>query len=326
MQQLQIAFGSFIVVFTFLDFFHTTLSGNGFGKMSGILNRVLNRIIIQNQNRKIFNFSGLTHLLTTTFVWLSLLVFGTFIIFTSGELMVIDGATKLPADYVERFYYTTYLLSTLGIGNFVPGNETGEIISGILSFAGFVLITTGLTYLLNVVNSVLSKKQLAYFISTLGNDIAEIYQFFKKENNLNGLISDSSDLRKQILENSSSYIAFPMVNYFLSRDRESAVIVQLAILYEVVVILRLDFDKDSMEFSKLTTIINAIEQYLNLGLEKPSKEDENEKLLLTLRGYWLNFGYRYERNSKIDRQFSASLKYSGWNWREVYHLVDERAK
>ena len=324
MQQVQIAVGLLIILFTFLDFFHTTLSGNGFGAFSGIVNRLLNRILIQNQNRKIFNFSGVTHLLVTTFLWLSLLVAGTYIIFSSGEFMVIDSSTKLPANQIERFYYTMYLLSTLGIGNFIPGSETSEIISGILSLSGFILVTTGLTYLLNVVNSVLSKKQLAYYISTLGADIAELYEFFKKENNLSGLISDSSDLRQQILKNSSSYIAFPMVNFFLSKDRKSAVIVQLAILYEVIMVLRLDWEKDSLEYSKLTTIIRAVEQYLELGLEKPDSNDKDRELLLTLRGYWRNYGYKYERHVEIDEQFSTSLKYSGWTWEEVYQLKPQK--
>lgn len=321
MQEVQIVIGLLIIVFTFLDFFHTTLSGNGFGVLSGLINRTLNRIIIQNQNRKIFIFSGMTHLLVTTFIWLSMLIFGTYLIFTSGEYMVIESGTRVPADYSERFYYIMYVLSTLGMGNLIPGNQTSEILTGILSLSGFILVTTGITYLLNVVNSVLSKKQLSYFISTFGEDISEVYHFFKKENELSGLISNSSTLRQEILKNSSSYIAFPMVNYFLSKERKSALIVQLAILYEVVMVLRQDWEEESREYAKLTTIINSIEQYLKLALEKPTKEDENEDKLLTLRGYWRNYGYSYrERNEEMDKQFSASLKYSGWSWEEVYTL------
>lgn len=324
MQTLQIIAGIVVIFLTFLDFFHTTLSGNGFGFLSRELNRLLNRLIIQNRNRSIFRFSGITHLLVTTFIWLALLFYGTFLIFTAGEEMVVNGTTFLPSSTSERFYYTSYVLSTLGIGNLIPGNETSEILTGILSFSGFILITTGLTYLLSIVQAVLSKKQLAFFISTLGSDIEEIYYFFKKDENLEVLMSDAGDLRKQILENASNYLAFPMVNYFLSKERDSALIVQLAILSEVLMVLQMDWEKGTVQYAKLRTLINAIENYLKLGLETPEANLHNHDKLDTLRSFWRNFGCTYKKNTKMDQRFSSSLYYAGWNWDEVYKLKEQQ--
>jgi len=96
---------------------------------------------------------------------------GTFIIFTSGEEMVIHGTTSLPADKTERFYFTGYILSTLGVGDFVPGNDTSRVLVGILSFTGFILITTGLTYLLSIVQAVLKKKELAFLFPQWGRTL-----------------------------------------------------------------------------------------------------------------------------------------------------------
>lgn len=324
MESLQIIAGLVVIVLIFLDFFHTTLSGNGFGFISREINRLLNRLIIQNRDRSIFRFSGLTHLLVTTFVWLSLLFSGAFLIFTAGEEMVVNGTTFLPATMTGRFYYTSYVLSTLGIGNLVPGNETSEILSGILSFSGFTLITIGLTYLLSVVQAVLSKKELAFFISTLGSDVEEIYLFFKKDENLDGLLSDANDLREQILQNASSYLAFPMANYFLTKNRRSALIVQLAVLSEVLMVLRMDWEEDSPQYAKLCTVINAIEEYLTLGLESPDKDLHNREKLNTLRSFWGHYGYTFKKNTEMDRRFTSSLRYAGWNWDEVYKLKEQQ--
>lgn len=322
METLQIAAGLFLIVVTFLDFFHTTLSGNGFGFISRLVNRTLNRIIIQNRSRTIFNYSGVTHLLFTTMVWLVLLFVGAYIIFTAGQDMVINADSKLPADYTQRFYFTSYVLSTLGIGDFVPGNAVSDVFTGILSFTGFIMITTGLTYLLSVVSSVLSKKELAFYISTMGEDVEELYNFFKKEDNLSGLISDANNLRQEILKNASSYLAFPMVNYFLTKERESALIVQLALLYEVLVVLKMDWEVGSVQYAKICTILNAIEKYLTLGLESPDDNLHNEEKLNTLRSSWGKFGYIYKKNTRIDKQFTSSLAYAGWNWDEVYKLKE----
>ncbi|MGB7841738.1 MAG: potassium channel family protein [Salinimicrobium sp.] len=324
METLQIAAGLVLIIIIFLDFFHTTLSGNGFGFLSGILNRTLNRIIIQNKARTIFNYSGMTHLLVNTFFWLAFLFLGAYIIYTAGEEMVIQESTLLPARYSDRFYFTSYVLSTVGIGDFVPGTMVSRVVTGILSFTGFVMVTTGLTYLLSVVSSVLSKKELSFYIATMGKDVEELYNFFKKEDNLSGLISDANNLRQEILKNASSYLAFPMVNYFLTKEREAALILQLAKLYEVLVVLKMDWEKDSVQYSKICTILNAIEKYLTLGLESPDEDLHNEDKLNTLRSSWGKFGYLYKKNTRIDKQFTSSLAYAGWNWDEVYTLKEHQ--
>lgn len=320
MQSVQIAVGVLIIVLIFLDFFHTTLSGNGFGIFSRIINQLLNRLILQNRNRKIFTYSGITHLLVTTFLWLAILFLGVFIIYTADEQMVVNGTTGLPATKIERFYFTGYVLSTLGIGDFVPGNETSKILTGILSFTGFVLITTGLTYLLSVLNAVLSKKQLSFFISTTGEDVEELFQYLKKQDDLASLVSDASSFRQQILQNSSSYLAFPMSNYFLSRKRKSVLIVQLAAMYEVLMVVKLDWQPNTIQYEKINSIIKAIEKYLELGLEEPEAGEYNPEKLKTLRSYWKKHGYEFPENTYIDKQFSSSLQYAGWNWEDVYRL------
>lgn len=234
--------------------------------------------------------------------------------------MVVNGTTGMPASKTERFYYTSYVLSTLGIGDFVPGNDQSRILTGILSFSGFILITTGLTYLLSIINAVLSKKQLSFFIYTIGQDVEEMYNFFKNQDELSSLVSDASDLRQQILKNSSSYLAFPMSNYFLTKNHDSALIVQLARLYEVLMIVREDWKKSTVQYNKITSTISAIEKYLELGLEEPEAGEFHPEKLKTLRSFWKEYGYDYKEVEFTDKQFTASLQYAGWNWKEVYKL------
>ncbi|WP_156879224.1 potassium channel family protein [Salinimicrobium xinjiangense] len=320
MQTVQIILGLTIIVLIFLDFFHTTLSGNGFGIFSRILNQLLNRLILQNRNRSIFLYSGTIHLLITTCIWLLLLFLGAFIVFSADDDMVIHGATGLLGSNVDIFYFTSYVLSTLGIGDFVPGNDTSRVLTGILSFSGFILITTGLTYLLSVINAVLSKKELSFFISSIGEDVEEIYDYFTNQDALSAFISDAGELRQQILKNASSYLAFPMVSYFLTKNEKAALILQLARLYEVLMVIRQDWETQSIQYNKLSSTICAIEKYLELGLEEPEAGDYHPDKLLTLRSYWKKYGYNYEEKKFTDKQFTSSLQYAGWDWKEVYKL------
>jgi hypothetical protein len=309
--------GFLILIITFFDFFHTTLSGNGFWYISGTLNEILSRIILSNKNRRFFDYSGLIHLLLTTLCWLVLLILGTYLIFISDEEMVINAQTKVPADLLERFYYTCYLLSTLGIGDFTPGHNFSRILSSALSFSGFILLTTALTYLLSVVNSVLSKRQLALTISTLGEDITELYNFFELESS-SALTDKSGDLRQLILQNASNFLAFPIMNHFMTRKKSRSAEVQLASLYEVLMVLQMQYDKKTVEYAKMDKVVKAIDAYTSMGISDEDDFKNDEDHLAELRHFWTARGLKYQQDTKTDRQINASLKSAGWEWKDVY--------
>lgn len=317
-----IAIGLVIIIFTLFDFFHTTLSGKGYWYISAKVNTILSRIILSNKSRFFFDYSGLIHVLTTAFTWLALLVLGTFIVFISQETMVIDFETGRPANLIERFYFTCYVLSTLGVGDFIPGNEISKVLTGILSFTGFVLLTTGLTYLLSVVNSVLDKKELSLTISTLGEDLVDLYKYFEMEDG-DRISKNSDSLRRAILKNSSNFLAFPIINHFMTRHRDRAAEVQLASLYEVLNVLKSEFAKETVAHTEILTILNAVESYLQLGLEDEEDFDYDPHRLEEVRLFWPLRGKEYNNNPWKDRSINAALKSAGWSWQDVYHISEK---
>lgn len=314
-----VALGLVILIFTFFDFFHTTLSGRGYWYISAGVNDLLSRLILKNKNKRFFDYSGLIHVLATALTWLLLLTLGSFIINVSSDEMVINAETKRFATLGERFYYTCYLLSTLGIGDYIPGNSLSRILSGILSFSGFILLTTGLTYLLSVVNSVLNKKELALSISTLGADIEEMYVYFSMEEG-ESIKGKSNVLRQAILQNSSNFLAFPIINHFMTRRRSRATEVQLATLYEVMMVLYSEFPEGSIQRSEIKAILNAVETYLQLGLEDETDYDFDPDRLQEIRLFWPLRGKEYVSNPWKDRTINAALESSGWSWVDVYSL------
>lgn len=309
--------GLLLLMLIFFDFFHTTLSGRGFWYISAGVNRFLSRIILQSRYKKLFEFSGLIHLLSTALVWLLVLILGTFLIFASSERMVVNTETNIPANMAERFYYTSYVLSTLGIGDFKPGTDVARVITGLLSFSGFILLTTALTYLLSVVNSVLEKKKLALTISTMGDGLGSLYDALQREQG-SGLGDIGSDLRQSVLRNSSNYLAFPIVDHFLTKQKQRAAEVQLASLYEVLKVLKKEFPEGSTQVAHINNNIVAIEGYVGKGLESPDDFDFDHEKLKELRRFWLSKGKSYDQDYEKDRLFNASLQSAGWSWEEVY--------
>ncbi len=85
-------------------------------------------------------------------------------------------------------------------------------------------------------------------------------------------------------------------------------------------VIQKDWQKNTVQYNKITSTICAIEKYLELGLEEPEAGDFHPDKLKTLRSFWKKYGYDYEETEYTDKQFTSSLQYAGWNWKEVYKL------
>lgn len=319
-QILLFGAGALILIATFFDFFHTTLSGNGFGILSGAVNTGLSKLVMDKKSILNFKYSGLLHILGTTATWLLLLLLGVYLILISNDTMVVHSDSKLPADYVERFYYMCYVISTLGNGDFVPGNRISRIFTGLFSFSGFILLTTALTYFLSVVNAVLSKKQLALFISSMGANIEEIYEYLAPEDNTELLTENCTQLREQIIQSSSAYIFFPIMQYFLTKKRRTSVELQLARLNEVLIVVQNDFHPSNLNYKRVESLRKSIAYYLDLGLEEKDNYEFDREELEKQRLFWKRYNQTFVCDHKMDHNMNAAIKGAGWNWSDVYEL------
>lgn len=312
MQIILIGIGILILLATFLDFFHTTLSGNGFGIISAAVNDGLSTLILKDKSKLSFKYSGLIHILCTTATWLFLLLLGIYLIFISGDMMVIHATSKMPATYVERFYYMCYVVSTLGVGDYIPGNDLNRFFTGIFSFSGFILLSTALTYLLSVVTAVLQKKQLALFLSSMGANISELYEFFTTEDNLELLSEKSTEIKKLIIQAASNYVFFPVIQYFLTEKKRTSVELQLARLNEILLVLQNDFPPEDPNYQRVKSLRKSITYYLDLGLENQADYEFKTEEVKNQRDFWIKYNQTYIQEINVDRSMHAALKGAGW--------------
>lgn len=320
MQAILIILGLLILISTFLDFFHTTLSGNGFGPISAAVNNALGGLIIKNRSKIIFRYSGLIHVILTTALWFFLLLVGIYLIFISGENMVVHNDTNLPASYIDRFYYMCFVVSTLGNGDFVPGNYLNRIFTGIFSFSGFVLFTTALTYFLSVVNAVLQKKQLALYISSMGANVMELYLFLAPKDNLDLLIDNSRQLKNMIIKASSDYIFFPVIQYFLTDKKRASAELQLARLNEVLLVVQKDFQEETFNYKRISSLRKSISYYLEMGLANQEDHKLDWQKLNDLRSIWKECKPKDLQEPHRDESMNAAIKGAGWDWTDVYEM------
>ncbi len=188
----------------------------------------------------ILNYAGLVTLTTFLLVWISFFWLGNALIFISNPHSVIattgshTGATPL-----EKLYFVGYVLSTLGNGDFKPNGGGWMIYTSLISFSGFIMISTAVSYLISVSAGEIQKRKVSGFIHSLGSSPENIIinswngkDFVRLQNNF-------PELTNLILEVSQQHTAYPVLHNFHTNLVRESFSVNLASLDEALTILLL---------------------------------------------------------------------------------------
>lgn len=179
---------------------------------------------------------GVVITLTVVFAWIVLLLAGWFLIF-SAPGAVVDATTAEPADGWSRLYFTGYTVFTLGIGDYVPGASVWQAAAVVATATGLTMVTLAITYLLSVTSSVTQRRTVAAQISALGSSPTDILQRAWNGADFDGLDTALQLLNGDVAELAQRHLAFPVLHYFHSPERETAVAPNIAVLDELLTIL-----------------------------------------------------------------------------------------
>ena len=139
------------------------------------------------------------------------------------------------------------------------------------------------------------------------------------------IVENTDSIREMIIKNSSNYIFFPIVQYYLSAKKEASLELQLVRFYEVLVMLNYQFEKDSVQNLKVNSIIATIVSYIKLGVKDREEYDLEEDHLDDLRKFWSKYNLKYVPRTTADKAVNATLLSSGWKWEDVYERREKDA-
>jgi hypothetical protein len=331
--------GVLVLLLLYADFFYTTLSGNGDGYITRTLNRRMDSLMMLIRRKGpdtgvIYKLAGLIHLLFSLFVWISLLLIGTFLIFNSSPEAVVHGSTRIPADYTERFYYCCYMLSTLGIGDMVPGNSFGQYATSFLTFGGFTMLSIGLTYLLSILEGVQKKRQLASKIFGMGNTPLQIFKNHY-ETHPEWSKDELSDIREQINSHIHKFILFPIVHYFTTAKRNYSLFLAVTVLdSSLEIMIQTLEEKDSSANDALIHESLMVRQAIADLMQEmkrtvPSDFDKDKLKEIERERNAAMTGERHYFESERTLELHHYLRQEGWRWKDVYSYYpqkDQKAK
>ena len=311
--------GIILLMVAIHDFFFTTLSGSGTGLVSRNISVFSDKIVqvcVKIFGRKAYNYNGLFVNLMILFIWLLLIWGGLFLVYTSNPEAITNSSGRI-ANHWERLYFTSYTLSTLGMGNFKPTTPVFELVTSTFSFFGFIFFTSSMTYFLSVSSALVNKRTLSKSIYNVGQSPQAIAKKI--------LTLDSSFSYQQILElqkmidgHSVNHHAYPVVHFYRQNKKKDSFSINIARLDEAVTILL-----NSKEGKNFQEELNLLRSSLTGFFEDM---EENFPLNLSVKNNTtdsfdfpsLEAGKTSKDLRSRRRLVEALLKSENYTWKDVF--------
>ena len=300
MNTILLFLATLLLLIIIWDFFFTVLSISGAGFVSSMISALISTVFLKLsrflKNREVLNYSGVSVILSLIIWWIGGLWLGFLLLLVSDSDSVVNTSTHEMASLSDKFYYSGYVLSTMGNGDFKPGSSTWQIVIAFFPFSGFIFITTAMTYLISVSSAVIFKRSLAH-------SITDIMVLDNYDDRINCLYENTDDIRNRINQHNQNHLAYPVVHYFFSLDKKASFSVGLWELNAMLASLQND---PTHPLNKLKPLNQAIDNYLSsMGeafIPKVQSNSENEG---------------EDSVKKRRKQLQNLLKSDGWHLNQI---------
>jgi len=240
--------GLLIMLLIIYDLIYTIFAPRGAGIISGkvtsLVSLIFKIVYHFSKKKKIYNGQGVAIVVSIMLVWVILLWLSNLIIFLSDPEAVIDSSTREAATTMERFYYTGYLLTTMGNGDYTGGTDLWKVYASLISFTGLLMITLSITYMVPVLSAVTERRALSIRIAAIGHSPQAMLV-----NNWNGhdfsmLNAQLQELAQSIARQGQLHFSYPVLHFFHHNQKETALLPNLVAFDEALSILLLYVPKE----------------------------------------------------------------------------------
>ncbi|WP_142785850.1 potassium channel family protein [Changchengzhania lutea] len=331
MNYILLSLGVLIYIAIIADIIMTTLTVKGGGWLTGKIShwvwKLFLRISGNNGESTLLAHVGYLLLVLIAMIWVVMFNLSFILLLASDVDSVINSTTNLHVNLWEKIYYSGFVISTLGIGDFIASSNLWRSITILYSFTGLIFITMSITYFIPVLTAVIKKRKLGISLSSLGNTPQDIV--------LNALDADNSDyfkfqllsLSDALVEHSQNHRAYPVIHYFHNNKKDNTIILQIARLNEAIHILRMYVKKDRRPNKRqLTTMESALNNYVEVVMEvsgatfKKYNFDKMELNELKAIGVVQENVEKEEQDEMIQKRrtvLRTLVKEDGWDWADV---------
>lgn len=330
MRALAVVVGLVLLIATGYDVIRTVFDvGTRAGPLTGRATRVLWEAVRSLRTRgvshRVLEAVGINIVISVVAAWILGFWLSWTLIFLGSDRAVVSSMDGRPATLWERAYFTGGGLFSLTIGDFRPDSTGWRLAAGALVASGLGLVTLSITFLVPVVAAAGERRHVATYISSLGGSPEEIVLSNWNGTSLREFYDHLLNLMPLLTDLAQKHYAYPVLHYFHSSNRDSAIAPNLAALDEAMTIVEHGIGEDV----QLPGCMRAARRAVNLFIDTlhlyPSGNGENPMAprLTRLREAGVpvvdDLEFLQALNGLIGRRqlLLATVREDGWDWGDV---------
>lgn len=329
MSVLLFLLGTAILLVVLADLLWTTM-GEGSGSMTKLVTSQLWGLALRIHRRwpshRFLSIAGVAVFMLAVTLWIVLLWASWMLIFSSGDVAVVNGQTKVPAGFWERVYFTGFTIFTLGVGDYHPNGAFWQVLTAVASLSGLFSVTFSITYLVPVVQATTQKRHLAVYISSLGQSAQSIlvHSWHKRKRSFEALEQHLTSITSEVTYLQQRHLAYPVLHYFHAQKRPEGLALSLSALDEALTLveygIEADFTPDEGTFRPVRQVITEFLETLFSIYIDPADEVPPPPSLGPLREHGIPtvsdevFRERVAGLDKRRRLLLALVRNDGWDW------------
>lgn len=269
--------GTVLVALALADLLATTVSvAHGAGPVAGGIARATWGLLSQVRRRlgrsRLLVAGGPLILILVIAAWAVLLIIGWSLVFGQSErLLTVQDGTPVPV--LGRMRYAASIVIGRGSTAVQPAGGVYEVLEPVAAATGLATLSLSIAYVLPVVRGVVAKRSLALYVSALGRTPADVLRRAWNGRDLGQLDLHLIDLTPRIAAIAQSHLAYPVIHYFHSAERSTALGPSLVALDEALTAHRLverPARLDPTATEPLRAVIDDFLDTLRLAFIKPA--------------------------------------------------------
>ncbi len=257
--------GMFIITLDLIDLVWATLwVDHGAGPISkSVANNLWVLMKKIDKNNKILMLSGPIILVINLLIWVLVLWLGWTLVFLSFNDGLINTINESSVEVIDYFYYTGYVLFTLGSGELAPVPSAMKLLSAFASGLGMIFLTLGVSYIISIIDGVVKKRTIGRHISSMGMTAEDIVlsswsgdYFYNLDNIFNTLTTGIDEI-------TFKERAYPLLHFYHGKDRHYSLTYNLSILDDAISVLEYGIKGDqNLNMLALRQLRSSINLYV----------------------------------------------------------------
>lgn len=240
---LLILTAAVLVTFVLWDVFVTIFSLSGAGPLTSRWTRVVwSALLFVHRRRpihRLLSVAGPAMLFSTIIIWYALLGAALLMAVMAHPDSVINNNTGESVGAVEKLYFVTTTISSLGYGDLVPSRLPWTVVCTTASFLATVVLTVSLSYVLSVLAASIERRSLAQGIYGLGSTAPEIIDNARLHVSKDSMKEYVAGLCSGVSSQAMKHLAYPVLEYFHTPKPERSASRAVLLLSDAVFLMKL---------------------------------------------------------------------------------------